>query len=172
MKKKIFTAIITLSALFVTMGVAQQPSANGLVTSANTTISARSAETRKNSGCINLKIKNIKTDKGMIYLAFYKVPSTFLKKGAESFSLPLTPGAKEVQSTEICDLEPGIYAMAVMQDLDSSGDMKFNILGMPREPYGFSNEVHPYFRAPHFKECSFYVEPGEVKTVSVNLINP
>ena len=45
------------------------------------------------------------------------------------------------RDVEFPDLAPGSYAVAVYQDLDGSGELNRNGLGLPTEPYGFSNDV-------------------------------
>src|ERR1043165_2323200 len=35
-------------------------------------------------------------------------------------------------------LEPGTYGFALLDDENSSGDMEYNILGVPKEGFGFS----------------------------------
>ena len=49
----------------------------------------------------------------------------------------------------------GEYAVAVLHDLNRSGNMDFNFIGIPKEPYAFSKNPGIWYRAPRFDECSF-----------------
>ena len=166
MRAKIIIAIISLLAFSMraTMAVPFKTDGN----------KAKAAKSKNgtNKNCIKFSITNIKNPRCMIYIAFYKEPDTFLKKGRESFSRAITPTGNVVQNAEVCDVEPGVYAVAVMQDLYNDGEMRTNILGLPEDPYGFSNVVHAVLLPPPFKECSFYVQSGTVETVNVRLMNP
>ncbi|MFP4015229.1 MAG: DUF2141 domain-containing protein [Chitinispirillaceae bacterium] len=55
-------------------------------------------------------------------------------------------------------LKPGTYAVAVLHDEDNNGKMSTNLLGMPKEGYGFSNDAEVKMRAPSFEEASFELE--------------
>ncbi|ACA19523.1 conserved hypothetical protein [Methylobacterium sp. 4-46] len=55
---------------------------------------------------------------------------------------------------------PGTYAVAVFQDLDGDGRLARTPLGLPREPYGFSNGAGRGGR-PDFAAAAFpLAEPG------------
>lgn len=58
------------------------------------------------------------------------------------------------------DVPPGLYAVAAYQDLDGDGRLARTPLGLPREPYGFSNGAGRGGR-PDFPAAAFTLaEPG------------
>ncbi len=63
------------------------------------------------------------------------------------------------------NVAPGTYAVKVFQDVDGDGKMGTNALGIPNEPYGFSNNAMGNFGPPSFKEAAFEVgkEPLVIK---------
>ncbi|MGY2049403.1 DUF2141 domain-containing protein [Methylobacterium sp. JK268] len=62
---------------------------------------------------------------------------------------------------------PGTYAVAAFQDLDGDGRLTRTPLGLPREPYGFSNNAGRGGR-PDFAAAAFRLaEPGA--TIRVRL---
>jgi uncharacterized protein (DUF2141 family) len=73
----------------------------------------------------------------------------------------------------ICEFDnvaPGTYAIAVLHDENSNGDMDYNIIGMPIEGYGFSNNVRArMLMAPSFKAASFEVR-GEETELSIKIV--
>ncbi len=57
------------------------------------------------------------------------------------------------------ELPNGTYAISAYQDLNSNGKMgRIPFIGVPTEPYGFSNNVRAKFGPPKFKAASFVVE--------------
>jgi uncharacterized protein (DUF2141 family) len=45
------------------------------------------------------------------------------------------------------------YAIVVLHDENNDGVFQKNMLGMPEEGYGFSNDAHNHFSAPSFDAC-------------------
>ena len=50
------------------------------------------------------------------------------------------------------DLPAGDYAIAILHDEDENGDMTYRLGILPKEGYGFSNNVKPRLKAPSFAE--------------------
>lgn len=58
------------------------------------------------------------------------------------------------------DVPPGTYAVAAFQDVNRNGELDRTGLGLPLEPYGFSNESGRRGR-PDYREAAFTLrEPG------------
>ncbi len=66
------------------------------------------------------------------------------------------------------NLEPGTYGIAVYQDLNSNEVLDKTSLGIPTEPYGFSNNIRNRFRPPDFTDFSFELEEAPV-TMEIRL---
>jgi uncharacterized protein (DUF2141 family) len=60
------------------------------------------------------------------------------------------------KTATICfqQLEAGTYAVAVFHDKNNNGLLDKNMLGIPVERYGFSNNARETFNAPSFKNAS------------------
>jgi uncharacterized protein (DUF2141 family) len=67
------------------------------------------------------------------------------------------------------DLPPGEYALAVYQDMNSNGRINKNLLGIPTEPYGFSNDIKPRLSAPSFEKTRFTLAADT--TISITLFH-
>jgi uncharacterized protein (DUF2141 family) len=61
------------------------------------------------------------------------------------------------------NLAPGQYAVMVMHDENSNGKLDANLIGIPKEGYGFSNNPR-VMRQPTYDETKF-----EVKAEDVNI---
>jgi uncharacterized protein (DUF2141 family) len=64
-------------------------------------------------------------------------------------------------------LAPGKYAIAAYQDLNGNGNLDRSKLGLPLEPFGFSNESGRSAR-PSFSAAAFSLGEGR-KDISVRL---
>ena len=68
------------------------------------------------------------------------------------------------------DLPPGIYAVTVYEDLNSNHRLDQNLIGIPREPVGVSNNPPARFGPPHFDECSFPLG-DTAQTITITLVH-
>lgn len=66
------------------------------------------------------------------------------------------------------DLKPGTYGVAVFQDKNGNGKMDKGLFGIPKEPYGFSNNPTIRLKSPGFKKWSFDYD-GKGKTVEIRM---
>ena len=68
------------------------------------------------------------------------------------------------------DVAPGEYAIQVLQDFDEDGNMTNNWLGLPREPWGMSNNPPVRFSPPKWERAKFTVTDSlEVVKINVDL---
>lgn len=107
---------------------------------------------------VSLEISNLGGESGQIFLAVYDSPDAFpdqanraLIKAVE----PLAGGASEV--TIKLELKPGRYAIATFLDHNKNGKLDTNIVGAPKERFGFSKNPRILTGAPNFSECAFEV---------------
>ena len=68
----------------------------------------------------------------------------------------------------IPDLPSGKYAVAAYVDNNKNGRQDKNFLGVPKEIYGFSNDVRGMFGPPDFSEAAFDIGENAV-TKSIHL---
>lgn len=64
----------------------------------------------------------------------------------------LIPASKAVTCI-FRDLPPGKYAVAIMNDLNGNGYLDKNVFGVPKEPWGVSNDIRHSMREPKFEEA-------------------
>ncbi len=119
-------------------------------------------------GKVNLKveIQNLRVAKGIIYVSLFRPSKEFPQgKALEGKNVEVTARVAQITFS----VDPGEYAIAVYHDENSNGKMDKRVFGIPKEPYGFSNNYRPVMSAPKFSDCRFNV--GEVgKTISIKLI--
>ena len=87
-----------------------------------------------------VKISGIKAGQGNLRVGVFdeahrgEFPEGKYLHGAE------VPATEEEMTVEIPDLDPGKYAIAVIQDLNDNQKLDRNKLKIPKEPYGFSGK--------------------------------
>ena len=59
------------------------------------------------------------------------------------------------------DLAPGIYGLKLFQDLDGDNRLDTSGMGIPTEPYGFSNNARGMFGPARWSAASFTISEGE-----------
>ena len=80
----------------------------------------------------------------------------------------LRPPGKEVV-VSLGDLAPGAYAVSVIHDLNGNGDIDLNMLGMPTEGYGFSNDARGTLGPPSFDAAAVMVGATDPTRIDVTL---
>lgn len=89
----------------------------------------------------------------------------FLKTCAYSASAPAQAGETLVS---VKDVPPGTWAVVAYQDENSNGKLDTNLLGIPKEPYGFSRDARSKFGPPGFEDAA--IEIGDAPaTAAVRL---
>jgi len=101
-----------------------------------------------------LMIPNIKNAKGGVHVAIFssKNKKSFTKTG-EEFRVVDFKAEGSSGKYIIKDLPDGEYALAIYHDENGDKKCNTNFVGIPKEGYGFSNNVKPKMSAPKFDEC-------------------
>ncbi|MCB2380066.1 DUF2141 domain-containing protein [Hymenobacter sp. BT635] len=116
---------------------------------------------------VSVVVTDLPSTKATVKLYFYNVKDNFLKRGSYTLLKYVKPaGSKQI--TLPIDLPNGEWAVALTQDLNNNDLVDKNFLGIPTEPYAFSNNVRPKLAPPEFEECKFTVSgPSKVVTISM-----
>jgi uncharacterized protein (DUF2141 family) len=99
-----------------------------------------------------LQVKNIDSASGVLRVAIYNGEQNFLKAGTELTGATKLVDAKKDLQIAIPDLPFGKYAIAIYHDVNNNGKLDKNYLGIPTEPYAFSNNPKVKWRSPTFAE--------------------
>ena len=121
---------------------------------------------------IEVVLKNIKSARGVFVISFYNDDKAFPKPGKDAFTERVTVHDTLQHTVKIKLPATGWYAVAMFQDEDGTGKIKQDKIGIPLEPYGFSNNVHPKTAAPSFSACKFFVRAGGNGPLVISLIHP
>ncbi len=112
-----------------------------------------------------VKVQNISSSRGSIQVALYDSENNFLK--AHYLGKTTSEDKGEV-SIFFEDLPPGEYALGAIHDSNGNGVLDTNLLGIPKEGFGFSNGGQGRFGPPSFDKVKF-TWCGERETVVIRL---
>lgn len=113
---------------------------------------------------IHVKILNIRNSTGTVACALFDSPGGFPVEFLQSATNVMVIKIRKTQAR--CDFEdipPGTYAMAVIHDENMNGKLDTNVLGIPTEGYGFSNDAKGTVGAPAFAAASFLYDGQNVE---------
>jgi len=119
---------------------------------------------------LTIKIENIEVLEGDIRIGIFNTSENFLREGL-TFKNYLIAVKDTTETIIIHDLPKGEYAFLLYHDKNADGKMNRNLLGIPKEPFGFSNNVKPKFAKPTFEECGFSLEENLVLQVKLGFFN-
>ena len=102
----------------------------------------------------------VKHKGGNVHIAIHR-SSTFMREAPPVTSLILPPAGKAAVSGQLEQLPYETYALAVFQDMNNNGQLDKNALGIPTEPYAFSNNPTVKWRTPAFREAAVNVNQAE-----------
>ena len=99
-----------------------------------------------------VRVHNIKKIKGSIMYAVYDHDKNFLK---EAFTYGEVYIVANTLEFKVDGLKEGVYAISIFHDENDNGQLDSNFIGIPSEPYGFSNNAKGMFGPPSFDDCRF-----------------
>jgi uncharacterized protein (DUF2141 family) len=111
---------------------------------------------------------------GEIHLAIYESAAAFEgdrgDRGGPQAGIitgSIEPAGPE-DFTATFELPDGTYAVGVFHDVDGDEALSKNFLGIPKEPFGFSNNVRGRFGPPSFKDASISITGTMAITIAVD----
>lgn len=119
---------------------------------------AYSADSSSETANIVVHVRNV-VPQGTIRLGLY-TEASYPDNDATpvaSADLPARSGETDI---ELQSIPPGTYAIETYQDLNDNGKLDTTLLGIPKEPYGFSRDARPRLTKPRFESVKFAVSAG------------
>lgn len=104
---------------------------------------------------ISIGIENLPAAPSRVFVAVY--PSAEAMKANKPSRTEITAAQGDPTVVSFKDLPAGTYAFVAFADENSNGKLDTNLVGMPTERYGFSNNVMGLFGPPDFPAAAVQV---------------
>lgn len=117
---------------------------------------------------LTLIINNLASDTAPVVVGVYGTKNKFPDPKDQLKEYRFKPHGKQL-TAKITDLKFETYALAIYQDVNCNGKIDKNLIGIPTEPYAFSNNYKPVVKAPGFNNCRFDYD-SQTNTVTMNMI--
>ncbi|MBC7390468.1 MAG: DUF2141 domain-containing protein [Opitutaceae bacterium] len=119
---------------------------------------------------VKVNITNMRSQKGKILLSVFKDSKSFDdEKPYKNFVFDknhLTSGSLTV----ICSLEQGTYGFTLVDDENNSNELDKNMIGMPKEGFGFSNFFLEKLQKPSFDEFKFDLKSNRTIIIKIKYL--
>lgn len=113
---------------------------------------------------IEVTIKNVKNDKGVLVIGLFNSEKTFTKHPVKSERPKAQPGTMVIRFRNV---PGGEYAVSIFHDANENGALDVNFMGIPKEGFGFSNDAMGTFGPPTFNKARFTIPAAN--NISVTL---
>jgi len=120
------------------------------------------------NGGLTVIVKGITQLKGVVSIGLFFGADEFngLKPNTR-YRGKRVPASGESVEADFSGLQPGEYAVAIYQDENNNGKLDKNLLGMPKEKYGFSNNASGSFGPPTFDDAKVRLEDDRPVKIEV-----
>lgn len=114
---------------------------------------------------LSIRVDGVRRAQGVVRVALFDSADRFLKRPLQAESAPAVEGSTTL---EIKDLAAGDYALAVYHDANDNGKLDQNMMGIPVEATGFSNDALGNMGPPAFEAARITV-PAAGSAIRVTL---
>lgn len=123
------------------------------------------AEDAPESGGLTIHVTNIKHEDAPLRLQI--VDEAAFGGSGSGIAQLVVPAKIGGVRISLDSLPAGEYAIRVMQDLDGDGKLGTNLVGMPNEPWGMSNDAVGQFGPPSFSDARFVMPETRLQTITL-----
>ena len=114
------------------------------------------------AGDLTVKVGGLKNSAGSIRIALHDGEAGFPNKRAP-FAAQARKSSQGGVRFVFTDLEPGSYAVSLFHDDNGNGKRDVNLVGLPIEGYGFSNNATGTFGPASFADARFEMPAADLK---------
>lgn len=109
-------------------------------------------------GEVHALIEGLNSTRGHVICGIFQSADGFPKEAQRAVKVVSVPANPTGALCAFPDLPAGTYAVSIFHDENDDGVLKTNLIGMPLEGYGVSNNHTHAVRAPNFEESQFTVD--------------
>ena len=124
----------------------------------------------QNITTLQIEVSKFNNAEGQLVIALFNSSDQFLNTTFRDTTVNIN---EEVTIVNLKDIPIGEYAISVFHDEDENGELTenllFDVIPIPQEGYGFSNNPPVSTSAPSYQECKFEIFEGQILVVPIEL---
>lgn len=129
---------------------------------------ARAQDAARPAGIV-VQVDGLKTNDGFVFCDLFNAQAGFPNKPARALARTRVRPRSMKATCAFPQATASRYAVAVFHDVDGDLKLDANLLGIPREPVGASNNAKGSLGPPKFRDAAFdYRPPGMTISITVN----
>jgi uncharacterized protein (DUF2141 family) len=113
-----------------------------------------------NENRLHVELEGLRNDNGQVLCELHTSATWLSKENSKAVVFAKSIIAHNHATCEFSGIAAGKYAVSVIHDENLNGKLDKNLLGMPREGFGMSNDVLPRFGPPKFEAVAFSFDGG------------
>ncbi|MGI9290850.1 MAG: DUF2141 domain-containing protein [Gammaproteobacteria bacterium] len=121
------------------------------------------------NGVVEVRVEGVSSSKGTVYASIFLSAEGFPGDKDMAYDYRAAPAQNGSVVLTFDQVPAGKFVVAVLHDADSNEEMSFNLLGMPKEDYGFSRDARAKFGPPKFDKAAVSLQAGENKQLTVRV---
>lgn len=116
---------------------------------------------------IKLSVTNLRSDKGFVLVSLFKDGAGYPDEAGKAYKTAKVAIKDKKAVVLFSGLPTGTYAISILHDENNDQKMNKTFLGLPKEGYGFSNNVIGAFGPPGYSRASFRHNGNTVTLVTI-----
>jgi uncharacterized protein (DUF2141 family) len=125
--------------------------------------------TEQEKTTVTVTVSGLRNNKGSVLASLYndakKFPKDAAKYAVGKGKATIVNGTATITFT---DLPSGTYAVALLHDENNDLQMNTNMVGIPKEGFGFSNNAKGKFGPPAYNKASFTIK-GKQAAIAIKM---
>lgn len=109
---------------------------------------------------LHIEVSSLKNKTGKLRIGLFNTSVSYTNNTKPYQGVVLSISNKKVKH-HFKNIPKGTYAVAILHDENSNGRLDKNMLGIPTEGYGFSNNAKAIFSAPSFEKTKFTLDTNK-----------
>jgi hypothetical protein len=114
-----------------------------------------------------IEIDHIKSVKGEVLIAIFNTEEGFPFLTSKAIQLLKAIPSQGKAQCIVKALPVGRYAIALFHDSNADGKLNTNLIGIPKEGYGVSNNAYNTFSAPRYKDALFEFKANSTQQINM-----
>ena len=109
---------------------------------------------------LTIRVENVLPAGGMLRLGLYDA-ALYPDDNSKPIASADVPAIGGETVVTLHGIAPGVYAIQTFQDVNANNKMDTTWMGLPLEPFGFSQDAKPFLSKPAFDDVKFTLTAGE-----------